>query len=68
MRRELPREEREQAVAKQVHPGQRVPRVVAQLDLAEAHRVELARHEIAVDRLSLSGPIPQLERRSPSGR
>ena len=50
-RREFASLEREQAVAHEIDPFERVPRILAQLGLGEARRFELADEQVAVDRL-----------------
>ena len=68
-RRELAGEQREQAVAEQVDPVERVPGVLAQLGLGEPRRLELADQQVAIDRLVAgAGRSCARERRRASGR
>ena len=57
-RRELPGEEREQALPDEVDPAERVPGLLAQLGVREVLRLELLDDEVPVDRLvaRLSAP------------
>jgi RimJ/RimL family protein N-acetyltransferase len=48
-RRELAGDQGEQAPAEQVHPVQRIPRLLAQVKIGEAHRFELLDQQVAVD-------------------
>ena len=48
-RRELAGHEREQTVTEEIDPLERVPRLLAQLDLGEAMGFELHDHEVAID-------------------
>ncbi len=50
-RRELAGEQGVEAAAEQVHPQERIPRLLAELGLGEPERVELAEEEVAIDRV-----------------
>ena len=50
-RRKRANDQRKQALAQQVHPRERVPRFLAQFDVGETARLEIHRHEVAVDRV-----------------
>ncbi len=66
-RREIPGDEREDPVAQQVHPLQRVPGLVPKLGLGEPLGFELHDQQVAVDRVAgreIGGPEP-FERREP---
>ena len=63
---ELAGDQREQALADQVDPVERVPGVLAQLKFGEPHRVDLAEDQVAVDGL-VGGQLGQaLERGLPA--